>query len=243
MGRPRILDKKLLEKVRQKLKKKNLREVNVVVSQRADSLGISSEAALVFIAKELEIGVSTYQRKLDFQKQSEIRDLLPMIFSKSQNKKSKNEKITHGRKDRFSTPVPSRLRLKAAIEYLLEDSQLQERCLKLLLASTHFDIPINQATLILEDRIRKKSQPINRLEGIKLVNYSFNGDLSKTILQVSSNPDEQDGITNILRGIILAFRNPTHHHIINTFSREHALKICGLVDVLLKIVDNAQKMR
>jgi len=229
MGRPRILDKKILEKVRQKLNKKNLREINVLVSQRADSLGVSSEAALVFIAKELGIGVSVYQRKLDYQIKSEIRDLLPMIFSKSQSKKGQNDRAIHRKKDGFSTVVSSRLRLKAAIEYLLEDSQLQERCSKLLLASTHFDIPINQATLVLEDRIRKKSQPTNRLEGIKLVNYSFNGDLLKTILQVSINPDEQDGITNMLRGIVLAFRNPTHHHIINSFSREHALKICGLV--------------
>ena len=58
----------------------------------------------------------------------------------------------------------------------------------------------------------------------------------------SNNPDDQRGLTQMLRGIVPAFRNSTHHHIIN-FSREEAMRICGFVDVLLGVVDNAVKLR
>jgi uncharacterized protein (TIGR02391 family) len=243
MARPQVLDKKLLEKVRQKLKKKDTKSVNVLVSKKASSLGVSSESALVLIAKGLGIGVSTYQRKLDQQKQSEIRDILPTIFYKSDsNNENSLKKAEQGKKVQPITNI-KHSGFKESIEYILDDQQLKERCTDLLNARAHFDRPINQATLVLEDRIRSKAQPTERMEGIKLVNHAFNSDLSKTVLQVSINPDEQDGFTNILRGIVLAFRNPTHHHIINTFSKEEALKICGLVDVLLKVVDKSKKIK
>ena len=168
---------------------------------------------------------------------------MPTIFYKSDSNNEKTPKNTLRGKKTQMIAVSNRSRLKAVIEYILDDRQLQERCADLLLARTHFDRPINQATLVLEDRIRTKAQPTERIEGVKLVNHAFNGDLSKTVLQVSTNPDEQDGFTNILRGVVLAFRNPTHHHIINIFSREEALKVCGLVDVLLNVVDNSKKIQ
>lgn len=244
MARPRFLDQKLLDKVRQKLGKSKGSSINVIVSQKASSLGVSSEAALVLISKELGIGTATYQRKLDPQKQSEIRDMLPVIFSRKNATTKNNNNFHICEKDNIKSlpAISKRARLRAAVEYLLEDTELKERCIDLLLASTNFDRPINQATLVLENRIRIKASPQIRLEGVNLVNRMFSGNLSKTILKVSNNPDEQDGFTNILRGVMLAFRNPTHHHVINTFSREQALKVCGLVDVLLKVVDGAEKI-
>src|SRR3989338_6974633 len=116
MGRPRILDEKLLLKIREKLKKKYTREVNVIVSKRASLLGISSESALVLIAKELGIGASTYQRKLDQQKQSEIRDVLPTIFYKSDSNNENTPKNTLRGKKTQMIAVSNRSRLKAVIE-------------------------------------------------------------------------------------------------------------------------------
>lgn len=72
----RILDKKLLLKVTAKLNKRNLTDVNVLVSKKANKFGISPEAALVIIAKSLNIGTASYQKKLDHNKQAEIRDAL-----------------------------------------------------------------------------------------------------------------------------------------------------------------------
>src|SRR5206468_1107234 len=108
--------------------------------------------------------------------------------------------------------------------------------------SANFDRPINQATLVLEDRIRKKAQPPKRLVGENLVGYSFNENFSKTVLTVAGgDSDDQRGFTQMLRGIVPAFRNKTHHHIINSFSREEAMRVCGFIDVLLRVVDNATK--
>ena len=134
--------------------------------------------------------------------------------------------------------------LKSAIEYLIVDDALLDRCGDILLASSNFDRPINQATLVLEDRIRKKAQPQKNLVGEGLVNFAFNEDLSRTVLRIASNdPDDQRGFTQILRGIVPAFRNKTHHHIINTFSREDAMRVCGFIDVLIRVVDHSVKIK
>jgi hypothetical protein len=112
------------------------------------------------------------------------------------------------------------------------------------MASSNFDRAINQATQILEDRIRTKAQPPQKLTGEKLVGYSFNEELSKSVLRVASNDsDDQRGFTQILRGIVPAFPNLTHHHIIDRVSREEAMRVCGFVDVLLRVVDNSVKVR
>ncbi len=70
--------------------------------------------------------------------------------------------------------------------------------------------------------------------------YAFNEEINRTVLRVASNEaEDQRGFTQILRGIVPAFRNKTHHHITNTFSREEALRVVGFIDVLLRIVDNS----
>ena len=51
MGR-RILDPKIMGKLAKKLGKKDVKLINKMVSRRAAKLGISSEAALILIAKE-----------------------------------------------------------------------------------------------------------------------------------------------------------------------------------------------
>jgi len=121
----------------------------------------------------------------------------------------------------------------------IKDQDLRDRCFDLLSASSNFDRVINQATLILEDRIRVKSQVKDKLEGVKLVNKVLNPDLSKTILKVSNDEDEHKGICDLCRGVMSSFRNSTHHHLTDKFSREDALKFCGFIDILLNIIDNS----
>src|SRR5208282_3892567 len=128
--------------------------------------------------------------------------------------------------------------------YLIQDNELRDRCGDILLASSKFDRPINQATQVLEDRIRKKAQPNlvgKKLVGEALVNFAFNEDLSKTVLQVNDDPEDQRGFTQILRELVPAFRNKTHHHILNNLSREEAMRVCGFIDVLLRVVDGTTK--
>lgn len=199
MARPRILDQKIMSKVAKKLGKKNITAINGMVSRKASQLGISAEAALILLAKENGIGASTYQRNLDPMKQAEVRDALPAIFAPS------TRTVTSGRqlKHKGARQTTKRASLKSAIEYLIQDQELRDRCEDILLASSKFDRPINQATLVLEDRIRNKAKPAAKLVGENLVSFAFNESLSKTVLRVASNDaDDQRGFTQILRGIV-----------------------------------------
>jgi uncharacterized protein (TIGR02391 family) len=123
----------------------------------------------------------------------------------------------------------------------IKDPELKRRCLDLLSSSGSFDRVINQATLVLEDRIRTKSGNTDQLTGVQLVNTVLKPDISKTVLKISDDAGEHEGVGHICRGIMLTFRNPTHHHVTDTYSREDALKVCAFIDNLLKLIDNATK--
>jgi len=203
MARPRILDQKIMLKIAKKLGKKNIVAINGIVSNKASKLGISAEVALILLAKEHGIGTSTYQRNLDVTKQAEVRDALPSIFApvRATNHASKIKN-----RNETKPTISKKASLKLAIEYLIEDQELRSRCQDILMASANFDRPINQATLILEDRIRKKALPTKKIVGENLVNHAFNEEISKTVLRVASNdPDDQRGFTQMLRGIFAAF--------------------------------------
>jgi Protein of unknown function (Hypoth_ymh) len=242
MGRPRILDRKIMTKLAKKLGKRDLHAVNSMVSARASKKGISSESALVLLAKEYGIGTSTYQRKLDPTKQAEIRDGLVGFLAATPKRDTRAAKPAKAYASRRSTTGKAQLR--AAIEYLIEDDELRNRCTDILIAPRNFDRPINQATLVLEDRIRKKAAPSKKLVGENLVGYAYSEELARTVLEVpGADADDQRGFTQMLRGIVPAFRNKTHHHIVTSFSRNEAMRVCGFIDVLLRVVDGSTKLR
>jgi uncharacterized protein (TIGR02391 family) len=122
----------------------------------------------------------------------------------------------------------------------IKDDELRDRCADILTAVSHFDRVINQATLVLEDRIRTKSG-VTGLAGVALVNKAITSDHTKTVLRLSPETDVHEGLSHIFRGLFLAYRNPTHHHVISHISREDALKVCGYIDHLLDILNDAQK--
>ena len=224
MGRVRVLDHGIMTKLAKKLDETNLAAINVMVSKKAAKLG-----------------AAIYQRKLDSTKQAEVRSALPAIFTSGERR----IELPSSRRANGKKPVISKKSaLRLTVEYLIQDSVLLGRCQDILLASSNFDRPINQATQVLEDRIRKKAQPPTKMTGENLVNFAFNEDLARTRLQVaSSDADDQRGCTQILRGIVPAFRNITHHQIIDSFSREDAMRIVGFIDVLLRVVDNSKKVK
>jgi uncharacterized protein (TIGR02391 family) len=123
----------------------------------------------------------------------------------------------------------------------ISDEELRNRCVDILSAPGSFDRPINQATQVLEDRIRQKSQADRAMTGVPLVNQAINSDPNKSLLIISEVKEEHEGIAHICRGIMLAFRNPTHHQISDKFSREDALSVVGFVDRLLRLIDGAKR--
>ena len=122
----------------------------------------------------------------------------------------------------------------------IKDEELKSRCSDILTASSNFDRVINQASQVLEDRIRTKSNLGRSFTGIKLINTALNSDSTKSVLIVSENNEEHEGFCHICRGIMLAFRNPTHHYLSDSFKREDALKFTAFIDNLLQIVDKCK---
>lgn len=124
----------------------------------------------------------------------------------------------------------------------IQDTQLQKRCGDILIeASGAFDRVINQATQILEDRIKKKAGlEETTLIGLPLVSKAIHSKLEHTILKFNDNPDIQEHYASLFKGIIGVYRNPTHHGLEFECSREDALKFCSYIDLLLKEVDNSE---
>jgi uncharacterized protein (TIGR02391 family) len=234
MGR-RILDPKIVAKLADEM---NLAEnaVRVRVSKLASKKRVGSEVALVLLAHQYKIGTSVYQRSLDPSTQAAIRDAL----EKPEISPRRAPAVPMG-KAAAKRATLKRDILKRTIDLLIHDPQLRSKCGDILLARANYDRPINQATLVLEDRMRRKVNPPGPLVGENLVNYAFNEKLEKTRLQVASGQaDEQRGITIILRGFVPAFRNTTHHHIVDTFTQEDAIRICSFIDFLLRAVDSTK---
>jgi uncharacterized protein (TIGR02391 family) len=121
----------------------------------------------------------------------------------------------------------------------ITDSELRQRCLDLLSAEGNFDRVIREATTILEDRIRELSDPASRHTGVSLVDKVLNP--NKGILKIDGEANEQEGFYQIFRGVMLSFRDETHHRIVDDFSREDALKVMSLIDVLLQILAKTKK--
>lgn len=132
-----------------------------------------------------------------------------------------------------------------ALYNAIEDTELQKRCGDILLeASGAFDRVINQATQILEDRIKKMAGlQDTTLIGIPLVSKAVHSKLDMTILKFSDNADIQEKYASLFKGIIGVYRNPTHHGLDYNCSREDALKFCAFVDLLLKEVEKSVKIK
>jgi len=102
------------------------KSIGVTVSKTAHKFGVSSEVALILLAKQHGIGAAVYQRKLDPTKQAEVRDALPGMFATGNRKEATAPKPKAGGIRQM--PLSKRASLRLAIEYLIQDPVLLSRC-------------------------------------------------------------------------------------------------------------------
>lgn len=121
----------------------------------------------------------------------------------------------------------------------IRDQELRERCADLIVGAGPFDRVINQATLVLEERLRNRAGLDRSNFGPGLVNAAVKSDPTESLIVFSTMKAEQEGYANILRGIMQALRNETHHTTGGDFSREDALSICGFIDRILRLIDQS----
>jgi hypothetical protein len=126
---------------------------------------------------------------------------------------------------------------------LIQDQVLKSRCADLLLLDGHFDRVISQATLVLEERIREKFPELTADFGLSLVGKAMNPDPAKSKAKFSNNPSEHEGYVSIFRGLVGAFRNPSHHRFLENVSRVQALQICAFIDNMLAALETAEVIR
>lgn len=123
----------------------------------------------------------------------------------------------------------------------IEDKDLKDRCGDILLGETAFDRAVNQATQILEDRIKAKAGlQSSHLIGVNLIVKAVHSQIDKTILKFSDDASVQEGFFNLFKGIICIYRNPSHHTLSFKCSREFALKFCAYIDELLVQIDSCE---
>lgn len=126
----------------------------------------------------------------------------------------------------------------------IENQELQKRCLDILSSKDAYDRVINQATLVLENAIKEKANLQNSgLFDLALVSKAINPQEDKTILLFSEEKSIQEAYSFLYKGVIGAFRNPTHHGINYKCTREDALKCCAFIDFLLKELEHSKNIK
>jgi len=123
---------------------------------------------------------------------------------------------------------------------LIKDEELKSRCSDLLSARNHFDRVINQATQVLEERLRVKLPDLRDEHGSALVGKAMHKEPEKSRIKFSDVGNEQEGYTALFRGVFGAFRNTSHHRFMTHVTREQALQICAFIDNLLAALETAE---
>jgi uncharacterized protein (TIGR02391 family) len=200
-------------------------------SRKAGRLRISSPAALVLWAQEEGVSITRALNKLPPEVREEVRSVqrggaAPASVHAVAVKPSRQ------RSER-SNAISA-----ATVNSLLQDQTLRERCKDLLRAKKHFDRVFREATTVLDHRLKTKSG-IRNMNPVNLVGKVLNPDPKQAIIEISPDADEQRGFHAICQGVMLAFRNEAHHSLSDKFSREDALKFCGLIDTILGIIEQS----
>lgn len=128
----------------------------------------------------------------------------------------------------------------------IKDETLRRRCLDLLNAPGSFDRVINQATQVLEERLRSKLPFGELCELIPEAKNQIGETLAHRLLAppnppiiVSDKPEERSAFHKMVVGIISYLRNPSHHSLNEDTEWALAWSVVGIVDSFLSELDNS----
>lgn len=128
----------------------------------------------------------------------------------------------------------------------IRDQTLRKRCLDLLKAPGSFDRVINQATLVLEARLRD-SVPYEKLcevipEAKDHIGESLANKLlspSKPVVVISEKSNERVAFHKMVVGIIAYLRNASHHYLDDKTEWSLAWSVVGVIDSILSELENS----
>ena len=182
------------------------------------------------MGRQLGIGTAQAFGKLQPHEQQQVQQSEPLITADAPQREARG-KAGRGKK-------PQKLSPEIAAIGMLHDEQLKSRVADLLRANKHFDRAFREATTVLDSRIKRKSG-IKKMNPVPLVGKALSPNPDEAILVVSAERPEQEGIHSICKGLMLAFRDPTHHELNDKLTRNDAIKFCGFIDTVLALVDGA----
>ena len=143
--------------------------------------------------------------------------------------------------------LPRELRPRPVILDSIEirDPALRSRCLDLLAQfreggqHDRLDTVVNEATRILEDRLRSLSGAPPTCVGVDLAKVAFGSPNPRLI--VSDIAPEQEAAHLLYRGVFGFVRNSAHHRLLGTLQPERVLQVVGMVDYLISVAEAARR--
>jgi len=130
----------------------------------------------------------------------------------------------------------------------IKDEMLRKRCSDLLKAPGSFDRVINQATQVLEARLRDSMTYEKLCDVIPEAKYHIGEPLanrllaSKTpVIVISEKEKEREAFHKMVVGIIAYLRNPSHHFLDDKTRWSLAWSVVGIVDSLLSQLENSYR--
>jgi hypothetical protein len=153
------------------------------------------------------------------------------------------EHLSQAREDLTSkiSLLEARLSESESRSIAIKDDELRERCLDLLLRSGKADTAVRDATVVLEDRVRRAAQLGNEFYGTGLIDKALNP--TKGALEFEGTAQEREGLYQLFRGTVGFFKNPTSHRIVADYKSTRARQVVGLIDVLLQLLQEARKTK
>jgi hypothetical protein len=128
----------------------------------------------------------------------------------------------------------------------IKDETLRKRCLDLLQAPRNFDRVINQATQVLEARLRDSVSYEKLCEVIPEAKEHIGEPLAnkllspnKPVIVISDKQTERAAFHKIVVGIIAYLRNPSHHFLDDKTEWSLAWSVVGIIDSLLSELANS----